>query len=128
MVSITATTFSDLVNAASLAAAAAEKIIDQAIDLLNLYGDYEETINNMSGSEGSKTLTVEGYERGAILSIARVIYKSFYKDEGASVGVGGINLSSSDMMMNPDVQRMIKLMSKLLAKRRRGLEMDVDIG
>jgi hypothetical protein len=131
MVSVTASTLSDLIDDNDLEATDAEKIIDHAIDLLNLYSEIDEDIPNMSGTAGSKTLTVQGYERGAIITVARVIYKSFFKNEdGGSVGLGlASNSSAADLMANPNVLAMVQAQAQLLASRRTDSdEIEVSVG
>lgn len=130
MVSITAATFSDLVDDDDLAAADSEKIIDQAIDLLNLYGETDEEIGNLSGTEGTKTATVQGYERGAILTVSRIIYLSFFKNkDGSSAALGPASYSSSDIMANSAVMNMVQTQAQLIAKRRTDTdEIEADTG
>jgi len=75
---------------ATLPPARAENLIDQAIDMLNMHGL---SISNMSGSEGSKTVTLTSGQRGAVLELGAMIYRHRYTNpQQASIGplsVGG---------------------------------------
>lgn len=132
MVSVTASTFTNIMPEDDyLTATIAEYIIDRAIDLLNLYGGIDEDMSNMSGAAGSMTLTVEGYERGAIIMVARPIYYAFFKGQiGTSAGMGPLSSSDSqDLMANPEVRAMIKEAGELLAARRADTsEIEADVG
>lgn len=97
----------------------AEKIIDYAIDQLNLYGDVD--LSNMSGTAGSKTVGLESREKAAVFNVARTIYYSCYKGVETTT-VGGITVSSPDPMSNPTVLASIKENARLLA------EIDVSYG
>jgi len=91
MVSITYTSLTTLVDA-SLAVATAEAIIDNAINELNLYGDGVD-LPNMTGTSGSKTLSVESKEAGAILKVAKAIYFRDYKGP-TQVTLGGVSMNT----------------------------------
>jgi hypothetical protein len=69
-----------------------EKVIDQAIDLLNLYNC---DLSNLQGTIASKSLSVEGKVRGAVYLVARTIYANFYKTTNASGGSSGGSSSTS---------------------------------
>ena len=132
MVVVTASTFSNLVPTdTALTATISETIIDQAIDLLNLYSGIDEDISNMTGTAGAKTLTVEGCERGAILMVARPIYYAFFKGQtGASGSLGQLAVGDSpDLMANSEIREMIREAGQLLAARRGDTsEIEVDVG
>lgn len=132
MVSITASTLSDLIDDDTLAAVDAEKIIDQSIDLLNLFGEIDSEISNMTGTEGSKTLTVQGYERGAILLVATAVYRSIFisagGSESSSVGPISYSTSSTSLIQDANVMAMLEKAAAMLAKRLDGLEIEVDVG
>lgn len=81
-----------------------EDLLDLAIDTLNLYGA---AVDNMSGVAGAKSVTVTGKERAAAFISVRAIYYGFYK-EIASSTIAGLTVSSTDLMSNPEVLRMIK--------------------
>ena len=78
MVSVTASTFKDLINNSDLANATAEKIIDQAADSLNVYLEENNQLPNMSGTAGSKTVSVSSAQRGALMNMAREVYAVLY--------------------------------------------------
>ena len=106
------------VNDTGLAAARAERIIDRAINLLVLYGE-DVNIQNMQGTEGSKTLSVSQKKQGAIELVARAIYASFEKNaaNNQTASVGGVNISVADLMSNPEVLRSVKEAAQLLRER-----------
>ena len=89
-----------------------EYILDLAIDTLNIYGNL--SLDNMSGSAGSKTVDLTGRERAAVFHTARAIYQSFFK-EPATVSLAGLTVSISDLMSNPTVEASVRLMAKKLS-------------
>jgi len=96
-----------------------EAIIDLSIDLINLYSDVD--ISNMTGIAGSKTVNLESKQKAAVFIAARAIYYSFYK--GIETGsVGGLVVSSTDVLSNPSVQRAIEKAARRLT------ELEVDVG
>lgn len=95
-----------------------EVILDQAIDLLNLYGA---DLANMTGTAGSKTVGLESKERGAVFHVARAVYYSFYKGVD-STSVGGMVVSTPDLMSNPNVLRTVREAANKLN------ELTVDVG
>ena len=89
------TSLTNLVNDTSITATTAEALIDQGINELNANGL---TLNNLSGTAGSKTLTVDSKYAGAILAVAVEVYMQYYKNAGASsssLSLGNISQSSS---------------------------------
>lgn len=98
-----------------------EAMIDAAIDRLNLYGT---DLPNLTGTAGSKTVSVTSAERGAILQVASAVY-SVSKSTGStstSRGIGGLNISESSSQGN----RMLEDMVKDAAARLK--ELDVSYG
>ena len=96
-----------------------EKIIDLAVDCLNLYGNID--LSNMSGTAGAKTVSLESREKGAVFIVARAIYYSFYKGVESST-VGGLAVSTPDLMSNQTVLAAVKEAARLLS------EIDVGYG
>jgi len=96
-----------------------ETVIDQAIDELNLEGNLD--LPNMGGTAGSKTVSLESRERGAIQRVARAIYYSFYKGIETS-SVANLTVSSPDLVSDPNVQRAVR------EAARRLVEIEVDYG
>jgi hypothetical protein len=103
MATINAATLQDQLDDADLADEDAEVIIDDAVDTLNavLHSSGQE-LANMTGTAGSKTLSVESYQKGAIMQVAKRIY-AMRKNPSAtnSQGVGGVSISyhgSADFM------------------------------
>lgn len=77
-----------------------EKIIDLAIDCLNLYADCD--LPNMTGTAGSKQVNLNSRQKAAVFIVARAIYYGFYKGLESST-VGGLAVSTPDLMSNPNV-------------------------
>ena len=97
MVSVTAALFKSLMNLPDLSDENAEYLLDQAIDMLNIYGA---NISNLSGDPGSVTVTSK--ERGGIFVLARNVYQKFYKrTTGATVG--GLSTTDADLTSDPDL-------------------------
>lgn len=119
MVSITGALFNALINDAGISDTNAEYILDQAIDLLNLYGNVD--LPNMSGSAGNKTLSVESKQRGAIYLVARAVYYAFFKGIETSTA-GGLTVATPDLLADPTVVQTVK------EAARRLVEVDVDYG
>jgi len=120
MVSLTASDIDTLLNlSGSPSATVIETWIDQAINLLNLYGKLD--MSNMNGTTGSKTVSLESEECGAVQEICRIIYYDYYKGLDAAV-VQGMTVSSPALMSNPTVKHAIVEMARQLA------ELDVSRG
>lgn len=111
MPSVSAT---DLINLMNLdeSAETLEPLIDLAIDCLNIFGC---DINNMSGDAGSKTVTLTSKQKGGVMIISRIIYKSFYKNEdGSSGSLGPAGWNTSDLMSNNVVWTQIETIGSRL--------------
>lgn len=108
-VSITGTLFKALIDDTDATATEAEYMLDQAIDLLNLYGRLDPELSNLTGTAGTKSLSCQSRERGAIYMVARAIYASFFKNAAGTVSaaLGPQSSSSSDLMSNPAVQKAV---------------------
>lgn len=120
MVSITASTLDTLLNLNSgVTNATLEEIIDTAIDLLNLYGRAD--LPNMGGTSGSKTVSLESNEAGAVKLVARAIYYGFYKGL-ENVTVSGLSVTTNDLLGNSEVMKSVKEAARLLS------ELEVDTG
>jgi hypothetical protein len=83
----------------------AEKILDLAIDALNLFGNLE--MSNMAGTAGSKTVNLNSGQKAAVFIVARAIFYGFYKELDTS-NVGGVNMTTSDLMKDPETIKLIK--------------------
>ena len=119
MVNVTASDLNALLNlSGGVSDTNLEIIIDEAIDLLNLHGA---DLANMTGTAGSKTVGLEGKERGAVFMVARAVYYSFCKGVDQT-SVGGMVVSSPDLMSNPNVLRTVKEAARKLT------ELEVDVG
>lgn len=96
----------DLINAMNLpstvTATKAEYILDLAIDLLNVF---DADLSNMSGSAGSKTVTLTSKQRGGVFAFARIVYYSFHR-RIENLSISGVSLSVADLMSNPTVMQM----------------------
>jgi hypothetical protein len=119
MVSLTATLFKVVIHDSVLNSTTAEYIIDLAISEINLRSDVD--LSLMSGTAGSKTVSLESKEYAAVMEAARAIYYGFYKGiENSSVG--GIAVNSPDLKSNPNVDAQIERAARRLA------ELDVSYG
>lgn len=118
MGTVTATTLETLLDASDMTDATTEAIIDQAINLLNLYGA---ELSNMGGTAGSKTVSLESKAEGAVIEVARAVYYSFYKGLDSTT-IGGMTVDSPDLLSNPVVQRTLKEAARRLT------EIEVDVG
>ena len=87
-----------------------EKIIDLAIDMLNLFGA---AISNMTGDEGAKTVTLTSKEKAAVFVGARAIYYGFYKGID-NLALAGLSITESDLMGNSEVMNTIRQAAKRL--------------
>jgi len=83
----------------------AEKILDLTIDALNLFGNLE--MSNMAGTAGSKTVNLSSSQKAAVFIVARAIYYGFYKELDVS-NVGGVNMTTNDLMKDPETIKLIK--------------------
>ena len=120
MANLTASDIDTLLNLnGSPAATVVETWIDQAVNLLNLYGKLD--LSNMSGTAGSKTVSLESEERGAVQEICRIIYYDYYKGLDAT-SMQGLTISAPALMSNPVVKQTVVEMARQLA------ELDVSRG
>ena len=117
MVTITGSDFKGLIQDASISDTNAEKIVDEAIDLLNLYGE-DLDLSNLSGTAGSKTVAVTSKKRGAIYLFARAVYATFWMNaSNANVGIGGLSVTLGEVMGNPITFGALKEAAQLLRER-----------
>ena len=105
-----------------------EILIDGAIDLLNIYLlRYGKEIPNMTGTAGTKTLTVTSPEKGAIIMVACALYSKDYKTSGSqseSIGIGALSTSSSSATVSSASESLAEKLADNLGRE----EMEVDIG
>ena len=120
MVNITYVDLHDVLNVtvADITAINAEKLIDLAVDCLNLYGA---DLPNMTGTAGTKSLSLESKEKGAVFMVVRAVYYGFYQGLNA-VAISSLSVSTPDLMSNSAVTAVIKEAGHLLS------EVDVDVG
>ena len=113
MPTVTAAEFNLLMDlsTADLPLITGEAIIDLAINCINNLGTLE--ISALSGTAGSKTLTVDSNERAAIMYGARAIYYGFYRGVD-HVQVGNINLTVPDVLANPEVRSTLEKLAQNL--------------
>ena len=120
MANLTASDIDTLLNLnGSPATTVIETWIDQAINLLILYGRLD--MSNMSGTAGSKSVSLESAEQGAVVEICRIIYYDYYKGLDAAV-LQGMTISAPALMSNPTIKDAIVEMARQLA------ELDVSRG
>jgi len=125
VVAITGDTILDLLkNPTGITTTHGEIVTDQAIDHLNLYLDDGDTISNLSGAAGSKTLNVSSRERGAIMIVARIVYMSFLKQHGTTANMGSLGSSTTDLMADPTSVAVIKEVAESLVK---GEEEEIEV-
>jgi hypothetical protein len=78
--------------------ARAEELIDYAIDMLNAHGA---DLSNMSGSAATKTVSMDGKERGVVLNLAAMLYRHRYVNPQQAnlgpVGVGATGTTEQDI-------------------------------
>ena len=116
MVSVTYADVHNVLNLSTteLSAANTENLIDFAVDVLNLLGNV--ALDNMSGTAGSKTLTLTQIQRAGMLIAVRAVYYGFWKDiETASVG--GMSISPENVFDNPEVMRTLRFAARQLQSR-----------
>ena len=105
-----------------------EILIDGAIDLLNVYLlKHGKSIGNMTGTAGSKTVTVTSAEKGAIMMVACSLYSRDYKTSGSqseSSGLGPASYSTNAA----STSNASELLASELASNLAIEEMEVDIG
>lgn len=104
MVSLTAATVKLILNDSAISDTDMEILMDVAVDLLNLYGA---EISNMTGAAGTKTVSVESKQKGALMIATRAIYYGFWKGI-ENVGISSLSVSVSDVLANPAVISSIK--------------------
>jgi hypothetical protein len=67
MATVNAAALTGMIDDSNITNAEAEEIIDHAINMLNMHlYKYDMSIANLSGTAGSKTLTVESRYKGAV--------------------------------------------------------------
>lgn len=118
MVTLDHDSLTTLLNDTVIVAATAEEVIDLAIDTLNLFGA---DLPNMTGTAGTKTVSLESKEKGAVLMVARKIYYGFYKG-ATNVSIGGLSVTTPDVLGNASVLNFAKECASYL------VEMDVSHG
>ena len=116
---INAASLQTLVNetVADLPNTTCEEILNQAINLINLEGQGQLNISTMQGTAGTKSLTVQSKEKGAIMQVAVAIYANNYKAAGSqssSFQAGGIGLSESASTGTGTVEMIAKEAAKSL--------------
>ena len=116
---LTATIFTAIINDADLSATIAEYIIDYAITKINRIS--REDLPTMSGTAGSKTVSLTTQQYSAVLDVAEVIYNDVYKGRETTT-VQGLSVGRPNLEGNPTVQAAIEKAARQLA------EFDVDYG
>jgi len=112
MVAVTADTFKDLMNKPDLDSEVVEKILDLAVDCLNLYGQLD--MSNMAGTAGSKTLNLTSQQNAALLIVARAIYYGFYLGLSSAAIASQSVTNPSDLMANSVVSDSLREAARLL--------------
>jgi hypothetical protein len=101
-ITVTEATITDVIDAA-LAAATAEKIINVAVDNLNIL--LTTPITRLAGTAGSMTATWTSRQLGAVTTLTRVVYASYYKNpaNNPAIGIGSVSMSTGDLMSTPQM-------------------------
>jgi len=112
MGTITAATMKTILNKTDADASDTdfELIMDAAIDLLNLFGA---EISNMSGTAGSKTVSVESNEKGALILVTREVWYGI-RQGPEQVGVGNLTVTLGNILGNPTTMRNIEVVAARL--------------
>jgi len=116
MPAVTAAEFNSLMDlsTADLPLATGEDIINLAIQCIDNLGGLE--ISTLSGSAGSKTLSVSDSERAAIMYGARAIYYGFYRGV-STLSMGGISLTVPMVLENSEVRSMLQTLANNLKEQ-----------
>jgi hypothetical protein len=91
MVTYTYNSFHSVINldTGDISAIVTETVIDQAIHLINLAGAHVANdrsvsytdISNLSGTAGSKTVTLTSAQAGAVTEVAKAVYYRDYREQ-----------------------------------------------
>jgi hypothetical protein len=119
--SVTATHFKNVMNV-DTSTTNLEYVLDLAIDSLNIFGA---ELSNMSGTAGSKTVTLTSKQRGGVFIIAREIYQKFYKDAGSHATISGLSLSASDLLTDDAFYGLCEKIGHKLASTSEGIAFTV---
>jgi hypothetical protein len=90
-----------------------ENLVEVSVDVLNLFAGAG-TISNMSGTAGTKTLSLSSEKRGALMLVVRAAYYGFYKDLTGKT-VGEVSFSPTDLLSNTNVLNTIQLAAARLS-------------
>lgn len=105
------TFFTNIVPAATFTRTQWEGCIEQAIDEINGYAR-DDIIPQMTGTAGSKTVSLTSMQAGFVRKLAALIYTSTAKTAGAqseSFGAGGLSHSQSASASNvADVENLAR--------------------
>jgi len=92
---------------ANIPAINTENLVNTVIGCLKVFGA---DIPIMTGTAGSKTVTLSDKQFGGVMLIFRPAYASFYKNAANknTGGIGALNVSTTDLMSNPAILTLIK--------------------
>lgn len=82
-----------------------EKVLEQAIGLLNMFGA---ALQEMSGTEGSMYGNYTLIQWTAIVQVARMVYIDFIEDAGGNIEMQGITKKARSLLTEPDTFELIK--------------------
>lgn len=112
---ITGTDFLALLKDSSSTVTEGEKVLDQTIDLINGFASVD--LPNLTGTAGSKSLNVEGRQRGIIYFAARSVYASMLMNAAnKNAVIGSLSVTSGDLLSNPSVLDSIKEAARQLSE------------
>ena len=109
----TAASFSGPLNDASVSATNMENLVDIAINMLNMLG--AETITNMAGGPGTKSVTLTSKQAGAVFIVVRQIYRGFWIGPKGSTTLGQ-SITEGDVLANPTIVATIEKVASRLSE------------
>lgn len=101
------TEFKNIINNSTITDATVENLFDLIANTYNIFGN---TVPNMAGTAGGKTVTYTSAEKGAVFQGARVVFVSFYMnaENKPTQAIGAISEGNVDLMSNTTVWGMLK--------------------
>lgn len=116
MASVSASDFKNVMNITT-SDEDLEYVIDLAIDALNIFGA---ALSNMSGTAGSKTVSLTSSQRGGVFMVAREVFEKFYKESGTA-SIAGMSVSVSDLLNDKDVLDLLERIGEKLGASTEGI-------
>jgi hypothetical protein len=92
------------ITAGSLSHTQVEQIIDQAIDMLNTFNA---NVPNMTGTVGSKSVSLTSKQKGAVWTVARAVYYGFYKNLDVAT-ISGMAITTHDLLADANILKLVR--------------------